>query len=359
MNPIRVAFVGCGQISDLHQLGYRDREDARIVAVCDTSRARSKKKAREWGVEKVYSDYQQVLEDKEIDLVELLTPHHLHCPMTVQAAAAGKHISVQKPMALSAAEADQMITAAEKAGVMLRVYENFVYYAPAVRARQMIEAGEIGDIRAIRLHVSTGTADTSWDVPLSAWVWRFNEKLSGGGPLVFDHGYHLFSIAYYLGGPVEKVYAWIDETPVSQAAGLVRIDAPAVIMFQYKASRRYGVLDIEHTPGMRIHSQYYADDDRVEIIGEKGILFINRYTTRTIDLPELMLFKDGKTTPIPVDGVEWHDSFIAATRDCIDKLKVGQQPKLDGITGREVLKFSLAALQSAATGMEVRPDDVN
>ena len=359
MNPIRVAFVGCGQISDLHQLGYRDREDARIVAVCDTSRTRAKKKAREWGVEKVYSGYQQVLEDKEIDLVELLTPHHLHCPMTVQAAAAGKHISVQKPMALSAAEADQMITAAEKAGVMLRVYENFVYYAPAVRARQMIEAGEIGDIRAIRLHVSTGTADTSWDVPLSAWVWRFNEKLSGGGPLVFDHGYHLFSIAYYLGGPVEKVYAWIDETPVSQAAGLVRIDAPAVIMFQYKASRRYGVLDIEHTPGMRIHSQYYADDDRVEIIGEKGILFINRYTTRTIDLPELMLFKDGKTTPIPVDGVEWHDSFIAATRDCIDKLKNGQQPKLDGITGREVLKFSLAALQSAATGMEVRPDDVN
>ena len=358
MNPIRVAIVGCGRISDLHQLGYRDREDAKIVAVCDTNKAHARKKAKAWGVEKIYTDYQQVLDDKEIDLVELLTPHYLHCPMTVQAAQAGKHVSVQKPMALTATEADEMIAASNQAGVMLRIYENFVYYAPAVRARQMIEAGEIGEVRAVRLHVSTGTGDTGWEVPFSAWLWRFNEKKNGGGPLVFDHGYHLFSIAYYLGGPVERVYAWIDKTPVSQAAGLVDIDAPAAIMFQFKASHCYGLLDIEHTPKMRIHSLYYTDDDRIEVIGDKGILFINRYTAKTVDLPELMLFKEGKTTAIPVDGVEWHDSFIAATQDCIEKLKTNTQPRLDGPTGKSVLQFSLAALQSSATGCEVRPDEV-
>ena len=358
MNPFRVAIVGCGRISDLHQMGYRNRTDARIVAVCDTNQARARKKAKEWGVDKVYTDYQHLLEDKELDLVELLTPHHLHCPMTVEAAQAGKHISVQKPMALSALEADKMISAAEVAGVMLRVYETFVYYAPAVRARAMIDAGEIGEVCAVRMHVSTGTGDTAWKVPLSAWVWRFNEKLCGGGPLVFDHGYHLFSLGYYLGGPVEKVFAWIDQTPVREAGGVVKIDAPAAIIFQYKAPHRYGQLDIEYTPKMRIYSDYYADDDRIEVIGEKGILFINRYTAKTVDLPELMLFKDGKTTPIPVDGVEWHDSFIAATQDCIEKLKMGQQPRLDGRTGKAVLQFTLAALQSAATGREVRPDEV-
>jgi len=358
MNPIRVAIVGCGRISDLHQLGYRNREDAKIVAVCDTNKAHARKKAKEWGVEKIYTDYQRVLEDKQIDLVELLTPHHLHCPMTVQAAQARKHISVQKPMALTASEADEMITAANQAGVMLRVYENFVYYAPAVRARQMIEAGEIGEVRAVRLHVSTGTGDTGWEIPASTWLWRFNEKKSGGGELVFDHGYHLFSIAYYLGGPVERVYAWIDKTPISQFAGLVNIDAPAAIMFQFKAPHRYGVFDIEHTPKMRIHSLYYSDDDRIEVIGEKGILFINRYTAKTVDLPELMLFKDGKTTPIPVVGVEWHDSFIAATQDCVEKLKTGLQPRLDGPTGKAVLQFTLAALQSSSSGHEVKPVEV-
>ncbi|MBN1535484.1 MAG: Gfo/Idh/MocA family oxidoreductase [Anaerolineales bacterium] len=358
MNPIRVAIVGCGRISDLHQMGYRGRQDAKIVAVCDTNQGLAKKKATEWGVEKVYNDYQQVLEDKQVDLVELLTPHHLHCPMTVQAAQAGKHISVQKPMALSADEADRMIAAADKAGVMLRVFENFVYYAPAVRAKQIIEAGEIGDVRTVRLHVSTGTADTAWEVPLSAWQWRYDEKLCGGGPLVFDHGYHLFSVAYFLGGLVERVYAWIEKTPVPQGEGMATIDAPATIIFQYKAPSRYGLLDIEYTPDMRIYSQYYGDDDRIEIVGEKGILFVNRYTAKTIDLPELMLFKDGKTSAIPVEGVEWHDSFIAATQDCIEKLKSGEQPRLDGSTGKAVLQFTLAALQSATNGKEVRPEEV-
>jgi predicted dehydrogenase len=359
MDPIRVAIVGCGRISDLHQLGYRNRTDAKIVAVCDSNKRRASNKARAWVVDKVYSDYQQVLEDKDIDLVELLTPHHLHCPMTVQAAEAHKHVSVQKPMALSAHEADQMIASAEKAGVMLRVYETFVYYAPAVKARAMIEAGEIGEVRAVRMHVSTGTADTAWKVPLSAWLWRFNEKQCGGGPLVFDHGYHLFSLGYYLGGPVEKVFAWIDQTPVKEAGGIVKVDAPAAIIFQYKAPRCYGQLDIEYTPKMRIYSDYYADDDRIEVIGEKGMLFINRYTARTVDLPELVLFKDGKTTPIPVQGVEWHDSFVATTVDCIEKLKTGKQPRLDGATGKAVLQFTLAALQSAATGREVKTEEVD
>ena len=271
---------------------------------------------------------------------------------------AGKHVSVQKPMALCAAEADEMIDAARKAGVVLRVFETFACYAPAVRAKEMIDAGEIGDIRAVRMHVNTGTGDTGWKVPLSAWLWRFNAKQCGGGPLVFDHGYHLFSLAYYLGGPVEKVFAWIDATTVKDTAGIARIDAPAAIMFQFKAARRYGFLDVKYTPNMHIDSQYYTDDDRIEVIGEKGILFINRYTARTVDLPELVLFKDGVTTAIHVEGEEWHDGFIATTHNLIDALHGRAKPRLDGPAGKAVLQFTLAALQSAATGQEVRPDEV-
>ncbi|MDY7080757.1 MAG: Gfo/Idh/MocA family oxidoreductase, partial [Chloroflexota bacterium] len=214
MATIRVAIVGCGRISDLHELGYRERDDARIVAVCDTKRKNARAKAKAWGVDRVYTNYQKLLADPKVDLVELLVPHHLHAEMTVEACEAGKHVSVQKPMALTISEADRMIETAENAGVVLRVYENFVFYEPHVRAKEMIEAGEIGEPQMIRMHVNTGTRDDSWKVPLSAWLWRFDEKRCGGGPLVFDHGYHLFSLACYLMGEVERVTAWIDRSPV-------------------------------------------------------------------------------------------------------------------------------------------------
>jgi predicted dehydrogenase len=357
MSPVRAAIVGCGRISDLHQLGYRQPGgDARIVAVCDLSRRLAQQKARAWGVEKVFVDYAQLLADPGVDLVELLVPHHLHADMTVAACRAGKHVSVQKPMALSAAEADRMIAAAAQAGVVLRVFENFVFYPPHVRAKEMIEAGEIGEPQMLRLHVSTGKSKTAWKVPLSAWAWRFDPARGGGDPLVFDHGYHLFSLAHHLMGDVARVYAWMDRSRVMPGMYLA---APATFMFQFKLPRRYGVLDFAHTPNMVMESIYYADDDRVEVIGDRGIIFVNRCTAHTLDLPPLMLFKDGKTRAIPVDRFEWHDSFIDCTRHLIEVLTRGGQLRLDGLTGKAVLQFTLAACISAREGREVHPDEVS
>jgi predicted dehydrogenase len=263
-------------------------------------------------------------------------------------------------MSLTVTEANRMINAAQRADVLLRVYENFVFYPPHVRAKQMIDAGEIGEPQMIRVHVSTGKSDTEWKVPLTSWLWRINADKCGGGPLVYDHGYHLFSLAHYLMGEVERVYAWMDKSPVGGLVPrrLAEVDAPATIMFQFKSPRRYGVLDFAHTPNMVMDTIYYADDDRLEVIGDKGIIFVNRCTARTVDLPPLMLFRDGKTTPIEVERVEWHDSFINCTRHLIDVLQQGGQPMLDGPTGKAVLQFSLAAHISAREGREVRPEDV-
>ena len=90
----------------------------------------------------------------------------------------------------------------------------------------------------------------------------------------------------------------------------------------------------------------------------RGILFINRCTARTVDWPPLMLFRDGATHEIPVERFEWHDSFIDCTCHLIQVLHEGGEPVLDGPTGREVLQFTLAAHVSAREGREVRPDQV-
>lgn len=93
-------------------------------------------------------------------------------------------------------------------------------------------------------------------------------------------------------------------------------------------------------------------------MGEKGILFVNRCTAHTVDLPDLMLFREGETKAIPVERVEWHDSFVDCTRHLLDVLRDGGQPVLDSHTGKAVLQFTLAAHISAREGREVRPDEV-
>lgn len=201
---------------------------------------------------------------------------------------------------------------------------------------------------------------SQWKVPLDAWLWRFQDEKESGGVLVFDHGYHLFSLAYNLMGPVERVYAWIDHSPVGGGVpqSLARVDAPATIMFQFKTPRRYGLLDFVHSPDMVMDSIYYSDDDRVEVIGEKGIIFINRCTARTVDLPPLMLFQDGQTKAISVERYEWHDSFIDCTRHLLEVMKGNGQPMLDGPTGKAVLQFVLAAHLSARQHREISQDEV-
>ena len=115
MEKLRVAFIGTGRISDLHALAYLDDERADIVALCDNNLELARARGRRWGVaqERVFSDYHALLALPDIDLVEILLPHHLHYQATLAAVAAGKHVSVQKPMALTVAQADEMVAAAK------------------------------------------------------------------------------------------------------------------------------------------------------------------------------------------------------------------------------------------------------
>jgi len=90
-------------------------------------------------------DYQQLLADPAVDAVEILTPHNLHAQMTIAALEAGKHVSVQKPMAISVAECDAMIAAAKKSVKTMRVFENFRYYPACAKAKELLDSEAIGD----------------------------------------------------------------------------------------------------------------------------------------------------------------------------------------------------------------------
>jgi len=348
MTKIRIGVIGCGVIADLTVCGYLADDRAEIRSVCDSNKDKAEAKARQWDAEKAYEDYRELLADDDIDAVEIITPHDLHCPMVVDAAKAGKHISVQKPMARSVAECREMIAAAEKAGVTLRVNDPFVFYPPIVRAKELIEAGEIGAPSMVRVRTTVGSIECGWDVDPEAWTWRFDKERSGGGNML-DDMHHKFAVALFLGGDVEKVSAFIENREYF-------VDAPATVMWKYKADQCYGVMECVHAGEMQIKTKYYNCEERFEITGSRGILWITRCTGRLMDIPALIMYRDGAThgyNDIPAD---WSEGFKGSNIHFIDCLLDGTTPGLTGEEAIKVMQFALSTYASDDSQAAVDPD---
>lgn len=375
MDKMKFVLVGCGRIATLHVAGYQNREDVVLWGVFDKNEQTAKQFAAEFGVPKVYDSYESVLADPEVTGVELLVPHHLHCEMTIAACKSKKHVSVQKPMALCLSECDKMIAAAKENGVVLKVFENFVHYPPYLLIKRMIEQGEIGAVQGIRYKMCNASLNsdnipdmdqheknteedkdancprTGWKVDISSWLWRLNGSLCGGGPAVFDDGYHKFSLFLDLLGTVEKVTAWIDETPVIPG---VNQDLPAVIMWKYADKKVYGVWDITSAPEMYVKGKYYTCDERMEVTGTRGVLWLTRCSAEMLeDVAPVVLYRDGKITQYWDVPHDWQDAFIHSTQDFIESIRDGREPLLSGERGREVLAFALAAISSSQQKKEI------
>jgi predicted dehydrogenase len=355
MDKLRVGFIGAGRIADLHALVYRDNPEAEIYAVCDSQEELARQRAQEWGAKTWLSDYRQLLRDEALDAVEILTPHHLHAEMTIAALEAGKHVSLQKPMAINLREADAMIAAAQHSGKLFRVCENFRYYPPYVKAKQLLDEGAIGEPLSIRVKVINGSPQFGWPVPAEAWHWRLTQAECGGGPAIFDHGYHIFSIVMYFLGPVEKVFAWIEWRELGQ--GLMA-DIPAMIVWKHCQGMRYGSWETVGSVELMVRSEYYANDEWVEITGSKGVIWINRCSGMMLEGPPLVLYRDGETRSFHTVEPDWGVSFVHAGRDFLAAIREGRQCSLTGSEAREILQFSLATHRSAREGREVRPEEV-
>lgn len=351
MNKLNIGIIGCGRISDLHYPGYKNHPRARIYAVCDPVEQRTREKLKEWGAEKYYSDYRELLADKTLDAVEILTPHHLHKEMVVEAARAGLHIALQKPMTIDLKNADRMLEAVKASNKVFKVTDNYVFYPPIAKAKSLIEAGEIGTPLNLRIKLLSG-GKGGWDVPPEAWAWRMQEMEAGRGMQTFDHGHHLWATAWFLMGEVERVVSWIDSVD-----GV--IDSPAAIMWKYKNGPQYGMCEYAHASDMNIPSKYYANDEWMEITGSKGIILINRCTGQVLPSPVLSIFKGEKWEHITDIESDWSEGFRLAAHNFISAVDGNEDPLLTGDQAREILKMSLAISRSSQLRREVYTDEMD
>jgi len=355
MRKLRVGFIGTGRITDLHYLGYKDNPKAELYAVCDVDETLLQRRVHEWGVEKAYTDYCQFLLDTNVDAVEVITPHHLHAEMGIAALEAGKHVSMQKPMAVNAAECDALIEATQRSGKLFRVFENFRFYPPMVKAKRLLDSGAIGEPLSIRIKAIQGSMGEGWEIPYGTLAWRFDPARSGGGRVIFDYGYHLFSIAMWFLGDVEKVYAWITYRPIQH--GWI-LDSPAVVIWKYRNAEKYGSYEAITSDDILVRSKYWPEDEWVELTGSRGFIWINRCTSMLLDRPPLVMYRDGVTTEFSDVDSDWAASFIDGVHDFVDAIVEGRQSPLTGEEGKRVLQFCRAAQLSAKEGREVRPEEV-
>jgi predicted dehydrogenase len=195
-------LIGCGDIAAKRVApALRDLDNCRLVAV---SRARSdlaEKFAREFGADRWYRDWRELLKDGQIEAVYIATPPNLHAEQTIAAAKAGKHVICEKPMALNAQECRRMIAACRTEGVRLSIAYYRHFYPVVERVKQILESGEIGKVVLAEICAFENYRPEAEDPKF--WITR--NQQAGGGPLM-DFGCHRIEVLLNILGAVSR--AW-------------------------------------------------------------------------------------------------------------------------------------------------------
>lgn len=193
MEKLKIGIIGCGGIAtSKHMPALKKLSDrCEMVAFCDIIPERAETAVREYGAPgaKAYTDYRELLKDKGIDVVHVLTPNVAHCPITVEAFEAGKHVMCEKPMAATTEDAEKMMAAWRKSGKKFTVGYQNRFRADSQCLHKACEAGELGDIYMGKAHAVRRRAVPTWGVfP--------NKALQGGGPLI-DIGTHALDLTLW------------------------------------------------------------------------------------------------------------------------------------------------------------------
>lgn len=241
MKKLNIGLVGAGFMGKAHVVGYSNMPKLFwpapampvLKTVCDIVPEIAQEAKERFGFAQCCTDWKEMIQDPEIDVVSICTPNNVHAPIAIAALEAGKHVICEKPIASTMEDAKAMAEAAEKAAAKGIISMNAYQYrrVPAlVLAKKFLDEGALGEVLNIRCtYLQSWSADP--DSPLS---WRFQKEIAGAGTLG-DIASHVIDIAQYLGGDIEEVVSmmktYITERPVQEGGvdllGTVKLNADA------------------------------------------------------------------------------------------------------------------------------------
>src|SRR2546422_346879 len=230
--------------------------------------------------------------------------------------------------------------------------ENFLYYPPIVKAKELLDAGVIGEPSLVRIHTTRVQHITGavMDLEPDAMVWRRDRGRNPGGPL-YDDGVHKYATAAYWIGEIGDISAI-----VTRGHDLL-METPAAAMWRFKGRDCLGVIDYTYAPEMTIRSRYYGADEFFEIHGSRGIIWVTRCTGEMLDLPAVVVIRGAETVSYQVPA-DWRLGFDGAAVDFIDRLLAGRQPAQDVQAAKHILQVPLAIYEAARLGRAVAPESV-
>jgi predicted dehydrogenase len=338
MQPVRFGVVGLGNWGRVHADIYSSHPHSTLIAVCDLDEKRAAEFCAAYGLSKVYVDYHEMMRDPEIDAVAIVTPDFAHCGPIVAGARAGKHILVEKPLATTSKDLEEISAAVRKAGVTFMVDFHCRWYPPIVVARQNIERGKLGTVVSAYLRLN----DTIY-VPTKMLPWAAKSSI-----LWFLGSHAVDALRYMLDDEVERVYA-LSRSEVLRGRGL---DVPDIYQ---------GILEFSKGAIASIECNWIVPDSnpgyndfKVNILGSKGMInmdlthnqLIERYLEDKSDRPDCLeaMTIHGKRVGFAYESII---DFI----DCVALGKPVRSTLEDGIRTSKVL---LAIMKSAAERAPVK-----
>ena len=332
-SPLPVGVIGLGRMGRIyaHNLA-RCVPNARLVAVADLRADLAESVAQEYGVPRWYKTHHDLINDKEVSAVFVITYTSAHGEVVIDATKTGKPIFCEKPMSTSIDEARQMVKAIENSGVMFQAAFQRRFDSGYVAAKKKIEAGEIG--KPVLFHA------TSRD-PFRPSLEFCNPAVSGG--MIADMGIHDFDLARMFMSEVKSVYSIGATLAYPEMKPIGGIDNAVVsLVFQNEA---LGVVQLSL-------NSVFGYDIRTEIWGTKGSLQIGYHR----ETPLLVMTKEGISHDVvPHFMQRFEKAYVAQIQDFVDNVLNDRQPTITGVDGIAAMRISLAA---TASFKQKRPVDL-
>ncbi|MDR3210965.1 MAG: Gfo/Idh/MocA family oxidoreductase [Planctomycetota bacterium] len=324
-----ICVVGSGRAGMIHAVNFaKNVPGARLVALADPVRETAQAAARQLGIDTCFSSHREALDDPRVDALVVVTPTKFHRDIVVEAAGAGRHILCEKPMAMTEAECDVMIEATTRNQVVLQIGFMRRFDAGFMRAKAIVDSGEIGEVVMVRSNTRGPSIPQPWMYDIS----------KSNGPLAEVNSHDIDAMRWFSGGEFTSIYAIGGNYRCPDA----RTDFPEfydnVVATAAFDNGVQGMLDGAQGVG-------YAYDARMEILGVKGCVFIGRLRDDAV-----LTCTAGNHSGVEPLVESWRglfsEAYLNEDRAFVECVRTRGKPRVGGHDGKMAVKVVAAGNRS-------------